>query len=954
MRTAEDTLFAIVADVENATLNGAAQQIESIDKIIELNSRLKLINTKPYQLQREGILLIESGKRAEGIEKYKKAIEAFDKDKRTLGKLSLLGEMRMEFNNAGMQEEKFSFYKEKLKYYLENGPVENTAVCYHGIAGYYLSKADYNNALNYYLKAAGAFKSFSKPSYCSGIYVTGWMYYNWGNIKQAEYYLRMSDSLGREYGFMVYTVVSTRFLGLIEKKKNNFSSALEKMNEALSLNEKYIDKFTPVREAVMLCEKSGILLELKKPEEALKVLERARVLRDSLGLILLHTEGNIEVDYYFGLYYDAVGDKINAEKNLLRAHLLATEFYADDLLLKYNKAIAGFYSANGHPEKSSLYALRYIALNDSIHEQQNIYNIAEFERQLKANEKAREVQGLEEQKKNQRNFFIAGGVLLLLLSVFIFSRLRLSKKIEKKLEEKNKQVEAARARAEQSEKFKQQFLANMSHEIRTPMNAVMGMTSLLIDKNPRTEQQHYLDGIKKSSDNLLHIINDILDLSKIEAGKIELEHIDFSILDVVEQVKQILNHRAEEKGLHFITEVDSNIPEVLIGDPVRINQILMNLAGNAVKFTEKGSVMISVKSKSQSDSGIRLEFSVTDTGIGIPQEKLAGVFESFTQAHSSDTRKFGGTGLGLSISRQLAELMGGKISVESEEGAGTTFLFEINLPVGSPERLFAQRTAGEIDGNILNGLKILVADDNEFNRIVTCDSLLSKAQVEITEAHNGKEAIDLLSREDFDVVLMDVQMPVMDGYEATRQIRDPQTAVRNHAVPVIALTASVVRSDLDKCRAAGMNDYVPKPFKIFQLISAIAKAAGREIKFTAAAGVESKVKNNGSVINLSYLEKFSDGDKERMKKYTGMFLDTAPLLINNLNDALAKNDLKEIATQVHSYKTKWIMMGMNESKDLALKIEKQCRDNTNGSAINENIRVLIKQIETAVKEVKNS
>jgi hypothetical protein len=510
------------------------------------------------------------------------------------------------------------------------------------------------------------------------------------------------------------------------------------------------------------------------------------------------------------------------------------------------------------------------------------------------------------------------------------------------------------------------------------MNAVMGMTNLLIDKNKNTENFKYLDGIQKSSDTLLHIINDILDFSKIEAGKIELEQIDFSIRDVVEQVKVTLHHKADEKGLHLVTEIENKIPDVLIGDPVRLNQVLMNLAGNAVKFTEKGSVCITVGpipafpggegvADAQASPPLRggrvgLLFSVTDTGIGIPKDKLQTVFESFSQAHASDARKFGGTGLGLTISKQLVELMDGKISIESEEGSGTTFSFEIDFALGSKERLQEQKTAEDIDGSILNGLKILIADDNEFNRVVAKDTLLSKADVEIVEAHNGMEAVEWLSKKDFDVVLMDVQMPVMDGYEATRQIRNPQSAVRNHKIPVIALTASVVRSDLDKCRAAGMIDYVPKPFKTFQLISAIAKATGRESPSKSPRTGDLPVRKatlpptggagEGLVTNLTYLEKFCEGDKERMQKYINMFTNAAPALIEKVNTALLKNDFEEIANQIHGYKMKLIMMGMNETKDLAHKIEIQCREELVNGETKENISNLLSRIEVAISELK--
>jgi len=524
-------------------------------------------------------------------------------------------------------------------------------------------------------------------------------------------------------------------------------------------------------------------------------------------------------------------------------------------------------------------------------------------------------------------------------------------KLEKTIVDRTAEVVQQRDRAEQSEKFKQQFLANMSHEIRTPMNAVMGMTNLVLHTKLEEKQKFYLERIQKSSDNLLHIINDILDLSKIEAGKMELEQIDFSIRDVVEQVKQTLNHKAEEKGLHLISEIQRNIPEVVIGDPVRLNQVLMNLTGNAIKFTEKGSVSIVITQAKHPES---IHFSIVDTGIGIPKDKLQTVFESFSQANASDTRKFGGTGLGLTISRQLVQLMDGHISIESEEAVGTTFSFEIRCPVGSPERLRASRLSEEIDGITLDGLKILLVDDNEYNLTVANDTIKLKSDVDIMVATNGKEAIELLREFDFDVILMDVQMPLMNGYEATRYIREQFSSPKN-SIPVIALTASVVRTDLDKCRAAGMNDYVPKPFKPFQLVSAIAKATGREIKFgekNLVAAMEDN-RNNSRVTNLSYLEKFCEGDRERMQKYISMFITSAPALIEKLNEALAAQDIEEIANQVHAYKTKWIMMGMTEVKDLAQMIEVKCRNGTIDYELRDNVSTLIQIIYSGIKELKS-
>jgi len=548
-----------------------------------------------------------------------------------------------------------------------------------------------------------------------------------------------------------------------------------------------------------------------------------------------------------------------------------------------------------------------------------------------------------QKQKTYTGMGVAGFILLMLLLFFVYRNYANQRKA-------TAEMAVARQRAERSEQFKQQFLANMSHEIRTPMNAVVGMTELLLDKNPRNDQQAYLGGIKKSSEILLHIINDILDLSKIEVGKMELEKIDFSLSDMLEQVKQTLKHKAEEKGLEMFVNIGNTQQDVLLGDPFRLNQILINLAGNAIKFTERGSVSIEVENGIVTDG---IKFSIRDTGIGIPEDKLETVFEGFSQASSSDSRRYGGTGLGLTISRQLVELMDGRISVESREGLGTTFSFEICFPAGSEKKLKEQKSTDQVDGSILDGLKILLVDDNEYNRIVAGDTLKARAKVEITEATNGREAVELLAQRDFDIVLMDAQMPLMDGYEATRHIRKNFVAPRNQT-PVIALTASVIRSDLDKCIAAGMNDYIPKPVKASQLISAIAKATGREIRFMAQGipSAEHETEKNTVATDLAYLTKFCEGDKQRMQKYIDIFMVSAAPLIEKISVALENEDYKEIAVQVHGHKTKFIMMGMMEAKNLADGIEKQCREEPVPAEVKESVLRLIQNIRVAITELK--
>lgn len=423
-------------------------------------------------------------------------------------------------------------------------------------------------------------------------------------------------------------------------------------------------------------------------------------------------------------------------------------------------------------------------------------------------------------------------LLILVLGFFIYfftqrritQSSRTQKWLREKVKEKTKELEEEKERAEQSEKTKEQFLANMSHEIRTPLNAILGMTRLLLEKNPKEDQLKYLNSIKHASDNLLVIINDILDLSKIEAGKINFEKIDFNLATQLQTVITTFKVSAEEKSLGLTHAIDKDVPVNLIGDPYRLNQILMNLTSNAIKFTDKGSVKIIVKLIEKTKKDAQLQFSVTDTGIGIAKDKLDYIFNIFTQESSSTTRRFGGTGLGLSICKRLVELQGGTIQVDSEPGKGASFSFSLRFDI-SENNQEEETLQTEFKPTLkkLSDIKILLAEDNEFNQIVAVDTLeelIKNVQVDI--AKTGKEAVEMVTNGKYDVVLMDIQMPEMDGYEATKMIRSSKDA-RINAIPIIAMTASVVKAEVDKCFESGMNAFVGKPFNAEELIDKITK-----------------------------------------------------------------------------------------------------------------------------------
>ncbi len=456
--------------------------------------------------------------------------------------------------------------------------------------------------------------------------------------------------------------------------------------------------------------------------------------------------------------------------------------------------------------------------------------------------------------------------------------------------------EAARL-ATEAKDMQQTFLGKMSHEIRTPMNGVVGMLNLLTTTTLSEEQREFVDGIKESSRNMIRIINDILDFTKIESGKLIFEETEFVLKNLVNSVVFNLKAGADERGIQLISNIDSQIPDVLIADPVRLNQILLNLGDNALKFTEKGSITINVIQKAMSPDTVTLEFSVADTGIGIPQAKLNTIFESFTQAQSDTTRKYGGTGLGLTIAKQLIEQQGGFIKVTSLEGQGTTFTFTFHFKLNKAA-IITEKAKVTPSNTITSfeGYDILLVEDNIMNQRVA-KYTIEKWGAKLTVADSGAKALELLRENKYDLILMDIQMPDMNGIQTTDKIRNELHC----KTPIMAMTASVMQGEKDNCIKVGMSDYISKPFNPFELNQKMNDLIPKR-----------REANSKRVSNINYLKNAVGNETSAVKEILEIYLSKTPPILDAIDKEMDEEHYTNLQNLVHNLKNSVGIIGAEE------------------------------------------
>lgn len=492
----------------------------------------------------------------------------------------------------------------------------------------------------------------------------------------------------------------------------------------------------------------------------------------------------------------------------------------------------------------------------------------------------------------------------------------------------------AKLNAENSARLKQDFLANMSHEIRTPMNAILGFTDIVLENDLMPKVHENVQRIRQAGNNLLVIINDVLDFSKIEAGQLEVESVKFDLFDCIEQVKGQLESMASNKNLRLIFSIDEETPQLVKGDSVRLNQILINLINNAIKFTEKGFVEIRVSLLKEVGESVFLQFEIEDTGIGIPKSKQGKMFESFTQANSNTSRKYGGTGLGLAISKSLVEIQNGEIWFESEEGVGTKFFFTIEF--GICEQALESNETAVLEKEIkLEGVKLLLVEDNLMNRELAIH-FFKQWKIDYDLAENGEEGVDKVFENNYQIVLMDLSMPVMDGYQATRLIRSNKGEQCN--VPIIAMTANAFSDDINKCFEIGMNDHISKPFKAMELkekIYSLVKhgkpdkidAVYRQINALRKQAVEEKTE----IVSIESLEEMGGGSKEFIKEMLKIYHSETPMTLSSLSSSFKADDVNGVKAAAHKFRSPAGLLRISEAVILAEfvevnVVEKGCSD----------------------------
>ncbi|RLD58764.1 MAG: hypothetical protein DRJ01_12155, partial [Bacteroidetes bacterium] len=742
----------------------------------------------------------------------------------------------------------------------------------NNIGSVYRNWSDYDNALIYFNKSLKLRKQIgNKIGISTSENNIGEIYSLLGNYKESiKHYqkaLKLREQIGNEQGIartflhigevyidwqdyeraIDYFQEALKILNKI-KDKNGIAKSLNNIGNIYAIINLYDKAIDYYYEALKTNKEIGNKLGVANSYESIGniYLNKTNKFKQSLELFnkslsiykkIKNYEGQISTLNNIGLYYEKTKDYKKAIEFYNKSIKIAKEHNLCTSIINNYLSLSEIYETIGNYKKSLNYYQKYHILNDSIFNEKSKTIIADFQTKYKTSKKEKEIEVLKKEKqineyklKKQtliKNLFIVGFIIgLIIISLIIHAyilkkkaNIKLTQQKQKIQEQKNKLektnllLEEAKKSAEEANKSKSLFLSNMSHEIRTPMNSIIGFSHLLSKTKLDKKQHSYNNNIINSGNNLMVVINDILDFSKIEAGKLSLEKINFNIKELIHKLISSLTVQASKKKNRIKYCIDKDIPQIIIGDPIRLNQILNNLIGNAIKFSDTNSdIRIELK-QLECSSKVRILFNIIDEGEYIPPNKAETIFECFSQANSDTTRRFGGTGLGLSIVKKLIDLQDGKIEVTSKPNGETNFSFYLDFELCNDKA-----KTNIINSKVIlakchkKNLQILLVEDNVINQNLFVDLIKDwNKTINIDIASNGKISLEMLQNKEYDLILMDIQMPIMDGYEATKKIRNEFPPDKNQ-IPIIAITAHALIEEKEKCINAGMNDYISKPF----------------------------------------------------------------------------------------------------------------------------------------------